>query len=386
MGRSVAARRPRRRRRRLHASRSRRRRSATASYADDLLTTLRRTPTPSPATRSRSCTRARPARRWSRPARGTRSACAARARPASSSGPRSAAEQVLPRRSRAIATETMVPVSHLLWSHLWLGIATDAFDRARAFVRAAARRAPGEPVAGRASSSSHVMTRAVAAARRGRAARWTSSSTADEDRERLSTMAFALHFNNLKLAASEQAPRVCQGAMGVCGIVGFKNDTPFSVGRHLRDSMSACADGGQRADPPDQRRPAADRQGGLGHGRVPRRRTAEQAELLDALVDAGLPDPVAASPASTAAAATSRTSALRFDAYVTRVAAAADERRRSCASRRCCRASRSRTSATWRTSRTWPARSSPSRAPRRQARAMAETRRRATRTGASTSA
>ena len=23
------------------------------------------------------------------------------------------------------------------------------------------------------------------------------------------------------------------------GIVGFKNDTPFSVGRHLRDSMSA---------------------------------------------------------------------------------------------------------------------------------------------------
>jgi acyl-CoA dehydrogenase len=28
--------------------------------------------------------------------------------------------------------------------------------------------------------------------------------------------------------------------MGVCGIVGFKNDTPFSVGRHLRDTMSAC--------------------------------------------------------------------------------------------------------------------------------------------------
>ena len=52
-------------------------------------------------------------------------------------------------------------------------------------------------------------------------------------------MAFALRFNNLKLAASEQAPRVCQGAMGVCGIVGFKNDTPFSIGRHLRDAMSA---------------------------------------------------------------------------------------------------------------------------------------------------
>ena len=57
---------------------------------------------------------------------------------------------------------------------------------------------------------------------------------------RLSEMATILRFNNLKIAASEQAPRVCQGAMGVCGIVGYKNDTPFSVGRHLRDSMSAC--------------------------------------------------------------------------------------------------------------------------------------------------
>ncbi len=52
-------------------------------------------------------------------------------------------------------------------------------------------------------------------------------------------MATILRFNNLKIAASEQAPRVCQGAMSVCGIVGYKNDTPFSIGRHLRDTMSA---------------------------------------------------------------------------------------------------------------------------------------------------
>jgi acyl-CoA dehydrogenase len=59
------------------------------------------------------------------------------------------------------------------------------------------------------------------------------------DGEHSETMAQALRFNYLKIATSEQAPRVCQGAMGVCGIVGFKNDTPYSVGRHLRDSMSA---------------------------------------------------------------------------------------------------------------------------------------------------
>jgi acyl-CoA dehydrogenase len=60
-----------------------------------------------------------------------------------------------------------------------------------------------------------------------------------EARQQLSTLAAGLRFNNLKLAASEQAVDVCRGAMDVCGIVGFKNDTPFSVGRHLRDTMSA---------------------------------------------------------------------------------------------------------------------------------------------------
>ncbi len=61
-----------------------------------------------------------------------------------------------------------------------------------------------------------------------------------DDAEWLMTMAAALRFNNLKIAASEQVSRICQGAMSVSGIVGFKNDTPFAVGRHLRDSMSAC--------------------------------------------------------------------------------------------------------------------------------------------------
>jgi acyl-CoA dehydrogenase len=61
----------------------------------------------------------------------------------------------------------------------------------------------------------------------------------DDDRESLMTMASILRFNNLKLAASEHAPRVCAGALEVVGIVGYKNDTPYSIGRHLRDALSA---------------------------------------------------------------------------------------------------------------------------------------------------
>jgi acyl-CoA dehydrogenase len=149
-------------------------------------------------------------------------------------------EQVLPTPFPRVSAESMVPVSHILWSHLWLGIATDAFDRARAFVRAAAKRNPGEPppVAVRLS---HLMSDlSLLRAEVGSGLDEFVAASAEPGRERLSTMAMALRFNNLKIAASEQAPRVCQGALGVCGIVGFKNDTPFSVGRHLRDTMSAC--------------------------------------------------------------------------------------------------------------------------------------------------
>ena len=149
-------------------------------------------------------------------------------------------EQILTTPFTRVAAESMVPVSHILWSHLWLGIATDAFDRARAFVRAAAKQKPGEtpPVALRLS---HLMSElSLLRAEVSSALREFVELSNEPDRERLSTMACALRFNNLKIAASEQAPRVCQGALGVCGIVGFKNDTPFSVGRHLRDTMSAC--------------------------------------------------------------------------------------------------------------------------------------------------
>ena len=149
-------------------------------------------------------------------------------------------EQVLSTPFSRVMSESMVPVTHILWSHLWLGIATDAFDRARAFVRAAARQKPGEtpPVALRLS---HLMSDlSLLRAEVGSALAEFVEIADEPGRERLSTMAMALRFNNLKIAASEQAPRVCQGALGVCGIMGFKNDTPYSVGRHLRDTMSAC--------------------------------------------------------------------------------------------------------------------------------------------------
>jgi acyl-CoA dehydrogenase len=209
------------------------------AHADDLFVTLRRSPEAEPGDQVVALARGEqlelePTGSWD--PLGMRGTCS----PGYVVRARIAPEQVLATPFARVSSESMVPVSHILWSHLWLGIATDAFDRARAFVRAAAKRDASTPPPA-ATRLSHLMSDLSLLRAEVSSGLSEYLDAADEPgRERLSTMASALRFNNLKIAASEQAPRVCQGALGVCGIMGYKNDTPFSVGRHLRDTMSAC--------------------------------------------------------------------------------------------------------------------------------------------------
>jgi acyl-CoA dehydrogenase len=208
------------------------------AYADDLLTTLRRSPDAEPGDQVCVLTHKgqhalEPTGTWD--PLGMRGTCS----PGNVVRAEFPSEQVLATQFARVMNESMVPISHILWSHLWLGISTDAFARARAFVRAAAKRKPGEPLPAAIRLSELMSELSLLRAEVYSSLREFADASAD-DRSRLSEMATILRFNNLKIAASEQAPRVCQGALGVCGIVGFKNDTPFSVGRHLRDTMSAC--------------------------------------------------------------------------------------------------------------------------------------------------
>ena len=46
--------------------------------------------------------------------------------------------------------------------------------------------------------------------------------------------------NNLKVASSTLAAQIVHQAMLICGIMGYKNDSKFSLGRHLRDVHSAA--------------------------------------------------------------------------------------------------------------------------------------------------
>lgn len=209
-----------------------------AEHADAFLTTVRRSPDAEPGDQVLVLTRAEQMRldpQGSWDPLGMRGTCS----PGFVASAAFGVEQILPTPFSPISSESMTPLSHIFWSHVWLGIATDAFDRARAFVRAAAKRKPGEPLPAAIRLSQLMSELSLLRAEVSLALREFCDIDA-EDRSRLGEMATILRFNNLKIAASEQAPRVCQGALGVCGIVGYKNDTPFSVGRHLRDSMSAC--------------------------------------------------------------------------------------------------------------------------------------------------
>jgi acyl-CoA dehydrogenase len=209
-----------------------------AAYADDLFTTLRRAPDAEPGDQVVVLTRKdqtalEQTGTWD--VLGMRGTCSPSYVVRATLPP----EQVLSTPFPRVAAESMVPVSHILWSHLWLGISEDAFDRARAFVKALAKRKPGENLPAAQRLSRLMAELSLLRAEVQSALHDFGAYSSAPGREPLTTMAARLRFNNLKIAASEHAADVCRGALDVCGIVGFKNDTPFSVGRHLRDTMSA---------------------------------------------------------------------------------------------------------------------------------------------------
>lgn len=145
--------------------------------------------------------------------------------------------QIIPAHYADVSAQTMLPVSHLVWSALWLGIASDAVRRARAFVRAETRRKPDTMPPGdrrlvEANSLLQVMKSTLTASLRDYQA-----SLGHEDH--LSSLGFAVSMNNLKLTASQLAVRIVEHALLVCGLEGYRNDSAYSVGRHLRDAFSA---------------------------------------------------------------------------------------------------------------------------------------------------
>jgi acyl-CoA dehydrogenase len=64
-------------------------------------------------------------------------------------------------------------------------------------------------------------------------------TTHEHDELALSSLGFQSSINLLKVEASELAVATVMSAMRACGLSGFRNDGDFSVGRQLRDVLSA---------------------------------------------------------------------------------------------------------------------------------------------------
>jgi acyl-CoA dehydrogenase len=136
-----------------------------------------------------------------------------------------------------ISTRTMLPVAHLLWSSVWLGIASDAVDLARTFVQREARRKPGTtPVAARRLAEVTVVHEQFVDMVQSSLARFAAAGT---DADRLSSIAFGVGMNALKVSASTLVVDIVRECMLICGLASYRLDTPFSLGRHLRDALGA---------------------------------------------------------------------------------------------------------------------------------------------------
>jgi acyl-CoA dehydrogenase len=149
-----------------------------------------------------------------------------------------AAAQIIPGSFANSSSETMVPYSHILWSALWYGIAADALGKAAQFVRAEARKKPGT-----VPDKAVRLAKAMVDLQSMRHNWETCAMEFDElgdSRGELDGMGWALKMNQLKMSQSEMAPRLVHEALQIVGIMAYKNDSKFSVGRQYRDVLSAA--------------------------------------------------------------------------------------------------------------------------------------------------
>jgi acyl-CoA dehydrogenase len=150
-------------------------------------------------------------------------------------------EQILPTPFSEVADRTMLPISHVLWAACWIGIAANAVDRAKQFFRVQAKAKPGTLPPGGTRLAESVGMLQLAQARLTMAIdSYALARRSESISESMSeTMAFASDMNLLKTSVSTTALAIVGQVLMICGMAGYKNGTPFSVGRHLRDLHSA---------------------------------------------------------------------------------------------------------------------------------------------------
>jgi len=155
----------------------------------------------------------------------------------SSSG---SADQILPEPFSDILSQTMHPYAHITWGSLWSGIAANAVNLARAFVREQARKNPNAPLT---SALRLAETDSVLQTMRNNikaAVVEYEQLLKDGNPDAFNNFGFAIRTNNLKLSCSQLIVDIVSRSMLICGISSYRNDSKFSLSRQIRDAYGAA--------------------------------------------------------------------------------------------------------------------------------------------------
>jgi acyl-CoA dehydrogenase len=150
---------------------------------------------------------------------------------------RAEAGQILPEPYERIHAQTMVPFAHLLWGSVWAGIAAAAATKAQAFVRHVVRQQSGQMPPGAAHFTQAVST--LRTLRGVLASSLRSYEAIMSDEKAISSLEFQAMITLTKVQVSELAVSTVLTALRACGLSGYRNDTEFTIGRLLRDVLSA---------------------------------------------------------------------------------------------------------------------------------------------------
>lgn len=132
-----------------------------------------------------------------------------------------------------MANEGLGQARQFMLSSVWVGLAEAAADTAHAYVRAAARRTVGvvppgalrvAEIAGELQAARTLLITS--------AIRFASSLDGGE----MSQATFTIILRDLKVSTSKLSVSISSAALEVCGIMGYKHDSPFSLLRIIRDA------------------------------------------------------------------------------------------------------------------------------------------------------
>lgn len=148
-------------------------------------------------------------------------------------------QQIIPTPFADILSHTMHPTAHILWGSLWLGIATDAVNLARTFVRELVKKNPNTPQSTSIRLAEvHPILQGMRENVHGCTLEYQNYLAANHIAA-LDSFSFSVKINNLKISCSSLIIDIVSRSLMICGIAGYRNDTKYSLSRHLRDAYGA---------------------------------------------------------------------------------------------------------------------------------------------------